>query len=150
MAAPNLMSPATKHFLRHYLEMVVAMFLGMGLLMPPTGGALRAVGTSWSELHTSAPALMLLGMALTMTVPMVGWMRFRGHGRGANTEMAAAMLLPAFAVIVLLWAGLVRDIDMLLVIEHVAMLASMLAAMLLRRDEYTGAPGRGHVAQARA
>jgi len=134
------MSASTKHFLRHYLEMVIAMFLGMGLLMPPTGLALDAFGSSWSELRTSAPALMLLGMALTMTVPMVGWMRFRGHRWRANTEMTAAMLLPALAVMALLWAGLVEDIGVLLVIEHVAMLASMLAAMLLRRAEYSHGP----------
>jgi hypothetical protein len=33
-----------------------------------------------SELREDAPALSLLGMAVVMTVPMVGWMRYRGHG----------------------------------------------------------------------
>ena len=131
------MSASTKHFVRHYVEMVIAMLLGMGLLMPPIGWALGAVDSSWSELRTSAPALMLLGMAVTMTVPMIGWMAFRGHGRRANTEITAAMLLPALAVVALLWTGLVADLGILLVIEHVAMLASMLAAMLLRRAEYS-------------
>ena len=145
------MSATTKHFVRHYVEMVIAMFLGMGLLMPPTGWALGAVDSSWSELHTTAPALMLLGMAVTMTVPMVAWMAFRGHGWRANAEMSAAMFLPAFAVTGLLWAGLVEDIGALLVLEHVAMLASMLAAMLLRRAEYSGAAhGRGHLEQVAA
>ena len=94
---------------------------------------------------------MLLGMAVTMTVPMIGWMAFRGHGRRANMEMTAAMLLPAFAVVALLWAGLVTDLGILLVIEHVAMLASMLAAMLLRRAEYShGTHRRRRVAQVAA
>ena len=131
------MSASTKQFVRHYVEMVIAMFLGMGLLMPPIGWALGAVDSSWSALRTSAPALMVLGMAVTMTVPMIGWMAFRGHGRRVNLEMTAAMLVPAFGVVALLWAGFVTDLGILLVIEHVAMLASMLAAMLLRRAEYS-------------
>jgi hypothetical protein len=123
-------------FVRHYVEMVIAMFLGMAVLGVPAGWAMGTLGTSWSELHTSAPALMLLGMAVTMTVPMVAWMRYRGHGWQANTEMSVAMFLPTFAVIALLGGRLVEDIGALLLIEHVAMLLSMLAAMLLRPAEY--------------
>jgi hypothetical protein len=129
-------SSATRHFIRHYVEMVVAMFLGMAVLGLPAGWALGAAGSSWSELNTDAPALMLLGMAATMTIPMVAWMRYRGHGWRPNTEMAASMILPTFASVGLL-AARAMDIDALLAIEHVAMLLAMLAAMLLRRDEYT-------------
>ena len=77
-----------RHFIRHYAEMVIAMFAGMGLLGVPAGWALGAMGTSWSALHHDAPALMLFLMAVTMTVPMVGWMRYRGHGWQANAEMS--------------------------------------------------------------
>jgi hypothetical protein len=86
--------------------------------------------------------LMLLGMGITMTVPMVAWMRHRGHGWQASNEMAASMLIPTAGAIALLGAGLVSDIDTLLVIEHAVMLPGMLVAMLLRPDEYThGAHG---------
>jgi hypothetical protein len=124
------------HFIRHYTEMVIAMFLGMAVLGVPAGWALGAVGSSWDELNNDAPALMLLGMAATMTIPMVAWMRYRGHGWRANTEMAASMVLPTFAAIGVLAAG-AMDIGALLVVEHIAMLLGMLAAMLLRLDEYT-------------
>jgi hypothetical protein len=130
-------SAATKRFVRHYIEMVAAMFLGMAVLGLPTGWALGALGSSWSDLHAHAPAAMLLVMAVIMTVPMVGWMAYRGHGRRANAEMAASMFLPTFGVIGLLGAGLVTDPMALMTVEHVAMLPSMLAAMLLRRDEYS-------------
>ena len=73
------MSTSSRHFVRHYLEMVVAMVLGMAVLGLPAGIALDALGMSSSELRNDAPALMLFGMAVTMTVPMVGWMRYRGH-----------------------------------------------------------------------
>jgi len=43
-------SPSTRHFVRHYVEMVVAMFLGMLVLGVPAGWALGAVDSSWSEL----------------------------------------------------------------------------------------------------
>jgi len=129
------MSASRRQFVRHYVEMVVAMFLGMGVLLPPLGAALRAAGTS---LHGS-DVLMISAMALTMTVPMVGWMRFRGHGWPVCADMTAAMAIPALTVLALLWSGLVADLGSLLVIEHLAMLPSMLVAMVLRRDEYTGA-----------
>jgi hypothetical protein len=137
---------STRHFIRHYVEMVVAMFLGMAVLGLPAGWVLSAMGTSWSDLST---APMLLLMATTMTVPMVGWMAYRGHGRRANTEMSASMFLPTFAVIGLLWAGLVTDVGVLLGVEHVAMLLSMLAAMLMRRAEYTQHHGHSHAREGR-
>ena len=80
---------------------------------------------------------MLAEMAVTMTLPMIAWMRFRGHAWRPCNEMAASMLLPAAAAIGLLGAGLVTDAGMLMVVEHAAMLTSMLIAMLLRRGEYT-------------
>jgi hypothetical protein len=135
------MSPATRHFVRHYIEMVVAMFLGMGVLSLPAGWVMGAMGTSWSELDT---APMMLVMAGTMTAPMIGWMRYRGHGWRANGEMAASMFLPAFAVIGLLWADVLTDVGVLFAIEHVAMLLSMLAAMVLRRAEYVGPCAAAH------
>jgi hypothetical protein len=131
------MSPPIRQFARHYAEMVLAMLLGMAVLWMPAKLALGGVGMSSQELHDSAAA-MLLVMATTMTVPMVAWMRFRGHGWPLSLEMAASMYLPTFAALALLSAGLVEDLGVLMTLEHVAMLLSMLAAMLLRRDEYSG------------
>jgi len=131
----TLTSSSTGRFVRHYIEMVVAMFLGMAVLAMPARMALAAAGTSWSELGTSA---MLLAMAVEMTVPMVAWMRYRGHDWRPSGEMAAAMLLPTFVAVALDAGGLVSDGGMLMVGEHVAMLLGMLAAMLLRPAEYTG------------
>jgi hypothetical protein len=128
---------STRHFARHYGEMVLAMLLGMAVLWMPAKLALGAVGMSSQELHDSAAA-MLPTMATTMTVQMVAWMRFRGHGWPASLEMAASMYLPTFAALALHSGGLVEDLGALMTLEHVAMLLSMLAAMLLRRDEYSG------------
>ena len=133
------MSAATRHFAHHYVEMLVAMFLGMAVLGLPAVAALGLAGMSASELRNDAPALLLLGMGVTMTAAMVAWMRYRGHGWPACADMTAAMFIPTFGVIALLPSGLVDEIGTLLTIEHVVMPVSMLGAMLLRRAEYTGA-----------
>jgi hypothetical protein len=108
----------------------------MFVLGTPAVWALGAFGVTMSELHTDLPAAMFLGMATTMTVPMVAWMRHRGHGWKPNAEMSLSMFLPTFAVIAVLWAGLMTDVGALMLFEHVAMLLAMLGAMLLRPGEY--------------
>ena len=116
------MTISTRHFIRHYVEMLVAMFLGMLVLGAPALVALGAAGVSSAELRSEAPALLLLGMGVTMTVPMVAWMRYRGHGWAASNEMAASMLIPTAGVISLLGTRLVDDVGTLLAVEHVVML----------------------------
>jgi hypothetical protein len=126
------------HFVRHYIEMVVAMFVGMFALGLPLGALLGVAGIDVAAWQTDARELLLLGMAFTMSVPMAAWMRHRGHGWAPVWEMTGSMFAPSFAAIGLLWAGAVEDTDALLYIQHVGMLPSMLAVMLLRLDEYTG------------
>ena len=123
------MSASARHFLRHYGEMVLAMFLGMAILGFPVDRAMSAAGAD-------SDAFMFLGMATTMTVPMVGWMLYRGHGWRANAEMSASMFVPTFAVIGVLTTGILTDIGVLMLVEHVAMLLAMAGVMLLRPDEY--------------
>ena len=93
-------------FVRHYGEMVAAMFLGMAVLSTPAGWVMSAFGTGWGDISTE---MMILVMATTMTVPMIGWMVYRGHGTRANAEMSASMYVPAFAAIALLWSGMVTE-----------------------------------------
>jgi hypothetical protein len=141
------MSTTTKHLIRHYAEMVAAMFLGMALLGPPAVWALGALGIDWADLSNDSPALMFVGMATTMTVPMLGWMMYRGHGWRANAEMSASMFGPTLAVIGVLWAGLLTDLGVLMLVEHVAMLLAMAGVMLLRPAEYAHHHGHDHHAE---
>lgn len=126
-------------FFRHYLEMVAAMLVGMFVL----GGVLRAVlaGLGVEYSMASHPELMLAEMALTMTVAMAAWMRYRGHGWAATLEMSAAMLVPGLAMVPLVWRD-VLDGGMAMMLEHLVMFPLMLAVMLRRRDEYAVAHGR--------
>ena len=123
------MSPSVKHFLRHYGEMVLAMFLGMAVLGLPVDWAMNSVGAD-------SDAFMFLGMATSMTVPMVGWMIHRGHGWRANAEMSASMYVPTFAAIAVLTTGILTDIGVLMLAEQIVMLLAMAGVMLLRPDEY--------------
>src|SRR3954447_700532 len=129
-------SHQNRRFIRHYLEMVIAMFAGMVVLGIPGEAALRAIGDSSSELQADAPAVALLVMAFIMTVPMVAWMRRMGHGWQPCNEMAASMFLPTFLVIGLMAAG-AADFGTAMGLEHLLMLPAMLVAMLLRREEYS-------------
>jgi hypothetical protein len=115
-------------FALHYLEMVAAMLAGMA-----------ALGVSQVVVDMpGGTGVELVEMAVWMTVPMVAWMRFRGHGWRPCGEMTLAMLLPTAGALALLGTGVVTDADTLVMLDHTAMFPAMLVAMLLRRDEYTG------------
>jgi len=127
-----MLQTPTAHFIRHYLEMVIAMLLGMAVLGIPGFIALEAAGVD-----TQAAGVLLWGMALLMTVPMVAWMRHRGHGWLPCWEMAAAMIVPTIGALALLEAGALDDAHAAMGVQHVVMFPAMLGVMLLRRDEYT-------------
>jgi len=116
----------------HYLEMVIAMAVGMVALHPVWTFALDAVG--WSGFLDS-PEAMAMVMATNMTIAMTAWMRFRGHSWRPCVEMGAAMYLPFVVLFVPMWAGLISSGAMYLW-GHVLMLVAMAGAMAIRPDEY--------------
>jgi flagellar biosynthetic protein FliP len=123
-------------FLRHYVAMVVAMMAGMMLVGGPLRGILAGAGY-WAVLDRGSDLSLLL-MYASMTLPMVAWMRHRGHSWRQATEMTAAMVVPAALLVGLdrrLWGP-----------SHLAMLLGMLALMLCRRQEYVHGPAHasGH------
>ena len=122
-------------FIRHLLEMVLAMMVGMGLF----GLALTAFG----EPPGYTSLLVKYGlMGAFMAAPMVGWMRFRGHPWRDGAEMAAAMLLPMLAPVALVEVGVgVPGLTegSLMVLSHVAMVGGMVALMLYRFERYAHA-----------
>ncbi len=95
-----------RRFLRHLAEMVAAMMIGMFV---GYGSFLSMVGTSGNQARHDYPTASLLVMALSMTIPMVAWMRFRRHTWRSSIEMGAAMLLPAVPFLACLWAHVFRD-----------------------------------------
>ncbi|MFG2001122.1 hypothetical protein ACGFNU_18455 [Spirillospora sp. NPDC048911] len=130
-------------FLRHYLEMVVAMLVGMVVVGAAVRGVLAVMGLEFPSRH---PELVALEMAFDMSVGMVAWMRYRGHGWPGTLEMTGVMFAPAIALFPLLWLGAVSG-DTFMVLEHVLMLPLMYLVMLRRRGEYGGTnPTQGELA----
>src|SRR4051794_23924746 len=86
------------HFVRHYLEMVAAMFAGMFAL----GGLEDLV---WPALTARADVAAMV-MATNMSLGMAAWMRFRGHSWRGIGEMSASMYVPFAVLLVPYWAGL--------------------------------------------
>jgi hypothetical protein len=121
-----------RRFLRHYLEMVAAMLVGMLVLGAVLRGVLALAGLGYPAGY---PELVALEMAVTMSAGMVAWMRHRGHGWPATLEMVGAMFAPAVTLVPLLWLGVLGGDD-LLTLEHVAMFPLMFLVMLRRRAEY--------------
>jgi hypothetical protein len=119
----------TRQSARHYLEMVVVMLVGMAVLSVPAEWV-------WPG---DDPTLILARMAATMTVPMVPWMLWRGHGWRPSLEMAGAMVVPSLGAIALAEAGVA--VWLLMTVEHVAMLVAMFAVMIARPHEYSHGSG---------
>jgi hypothetical protein len=134
-------SALTRDFARHYVEMVVVMLAGMGLLALP---ARWATDAALPEVDGDDPTLMLARMAATMTLAMIPWMRWRGHGWQPCLEMAAAMIVPAIGVMALLEVGVVEAVWLSMTLEHVAMFAAMFLVMIARPQEYSHARCETH------
>ncbi|KAB2347518.1 hypothetical protein [Actinomadura rudentiformis] len=118
-------------FTRHYIEMIIAMFVGMGVL-----GVLFAVaGLDFS--FERDPELAYLLMAFNMSVGMAVIMRFRRHSWPATLEMCGAMFAPVVPLFPLLWLNVI-DGETVMLVAHVAMFPLMLGIMFWRRTEYTG------------
>ncbi len=123
--------PAVR-FLAHYLEMVVVMLAGMGVL----GGAFALIKSAVG--FETGDAFDLAAMGAWMTIPMVAWMAWRGHSRAATLDMAAAMIVPTLFSLALLGGTIVTDVHGLMLIEHTLMFTAMFGVMLYRREEYIG------------
>lgn len=116
-----------KRFTLHYVEMVLAMFVGMGVLALPWM-------LIWPDLD-EYPVADTLVMAANMTIGMAAWMALRGHGRQMIVEMSAAMVAPFLLLLVPYTAGVITA-DTVMMAGHMLMFLTMLAAMLLRREDY--------------
>src|SRR5689334_12241912 len=81
----TLRGPSLRRLGRHYLEMIVAMILGMVVLSPVESLLFGPIGWQYVE---ADPELRSLVMATNMTVAMTAWMVYRRHRRAPIAEMA--------------------------------------------------------------
>jgi hypothetical protein len=120
-------------FWRHFLEMLAAMFVGMVV----TGGVfLSIVGVkTWDEVTVQYPTQSLIAMAVGMTVPMVGWMLYRGMGLRSSAEMAGAMVVPVIPFLCLVWFGVTKSAQC--GAYCAVMVLSMLILMRVQRTQHS-------------
>ena len=120
-------------FARHFGEMVLAMFVGMVVLGGAAELLFAAAGSSLSDQPGGTQGTL---MGLNMTVPMVLWMRHRGHAAARTVEMALSMIVPSLAAAALAWAGALGSAAAL-GIQHAVMIPAMLGVMLWRYQDYS-------------
>ncbi len=95
--ARQLLHTRLGRFLTAYLEMTLAMVVGMGVFGVVWDAA-------WPGL-TGRPDVMALTMAFDMTVGMAAWMWVRRHAPRHIAEMSAVMVLPFLVLLVPYWLG---------------------------------------------
>jgi hypothetical protein len=136
-------STRTRRFLRHFFEMLLVMMLGMCVLGAAFGAFHElAFGSGFAAAWRDHVGLAAFAMAFNMTVPMVLWMRYRGHSWERGGEMAAAMNLPVLPLLVLYGVDVIPARGVLEG-QMMLMIPAMLGAMLYRKEEYS-APHTAH------
>jgi hypothetical protein len=111
------------------LAMMVGMIVGAAVF-------LSAVGMQADEALRRYPVVFTLVMVLSMTVPMVAWMRHRGHAWRSCSVMVAAMVVPAIPLICLRLAHVISG--PVCSSYCAASVLAMVLVMLHRRSEYRG------------
>ena len=143
-------SKKVRRFLRHLFEMIVVMMLGMCMLGAAFGAFHEfAFGSGFAAAWRDHVVLAAFAMAFNMTVPMVLWMRYRGHSWERGGEMAAAMNVLVLPLLVLYGLGAIPAPGVL-GLQMMLMVPAMLGVMLYRKDEYSAPHHRsGHPARRR-
>jgi hypothetical protein len=121
---------AVRHSVLHLGEMFLAMMIGMAALDAVFNGILTVAGISYVDVVDDAPTVVALILMFNMTVPMLLWMRIRGHEASEVSEMGVAMAVVGATTVFLLWLSVI-DAAAICGVECGLMLPAMVAAMLL-------------------
>jgi flagellar biosynthetic protein FliP len=131
-------------FVGHYVQMSVAMYVGMLL---PVGLLLSAFGLS--GLFSRSPEARALLMTGQMVLGMAAWMGIRRHPWRHTVEMSAGMAVSTVVAAVASLAGLLPHTAAGSTPVSLLMWAGMLVAMLFRWRDYARY-GHCHGARKRA
>ena len=134
-------------FLAHFGEMCVTMCVGTAVLSLLFFGGAALLG--YTNLLQRFPELSTAVLAINMSLPMVAWMRIRGHEWRPTLEMAGAAIAVGILLIAALSVGLVPTSGDLVLRQCGLSCLAMLAVMLFRLDLYTrhaGHVSHGHAA----
>ena len=123
------------NFARHFVEMCIAMCIGVALANVIIAAAGAATGL---DVRGQFPVLTLAALAVFITLPMVAWMRFRAMAWRPILEMCAAGIAVVIAAAGLgLVSATLVSVGTLCGLECLG----MFVAMLFRYDLYSGKTG---------
>ena len=121
------------YFLWHFLEMCLTMCIG-GITLNVLF-FLAAAQVGYRDLVERSPELSLLAIGINLAVPMVLWMRFRGHQWRPTLEMASTSIILPILLIGAAWLGIIPESSRLILLKIFAC-PVMLIPMLFRLDLY--------------
>ena len=137
-SAPPVALPRSRqawNFARHFVEMCIAMCIGVALANVIIAAAGAATGL---DVRAQFPVLTLAALAVFITLPMVAWMRFRAMAWRPILEMCAAGIAVVIAAAGLgLVSATLVSVGTLCGLECLG----MFVAMLFRYDLYSGKTG---------
>jgi hypothetical protein len=131
------------HFLRHYVEMCLAMCFGL-LLSVLLFWAAAQFG--YPDLRQQLPELSILLIAFLLALPMAAWMLLRGMEWRPTLEMSGATFGLGIVLSGLAWLGVLPRSSLLQISLCCLACPLCFVVMLLRLDLYTGR--KGHHMQA--
>lgn len=134
-ARPVRSRRVTRAFVRHYVEMVLAMFAGMIVVGLAVKGLLMFTGADAVERAIDGPIAAAAVMCAYMVAGMAAWMAYRRHTVRQNVEMNLAMVSPMVLLVPLEIAGTI-DGHGLMIWLHVLMFGAMWLYMLWRPIEH--------------
>jgi hypothetical protein len=133
-------------FLWHLIQMIVAMEAGMAVYHLLLGTLLAQTG--YAALTKAYPLFGYWMMVVSMTLPMIGLMRFQRSSWRHCLEMSVAMVAPSAMLTLLALVGSI-SFGLLSGAGDPAMYLAMTAYMLYRRDDH-GAHGHSSHPHTRA
>jgi|SRR5689334_15622974 hypothetical protein len=122
------LSPFTRHFLEMLGVMAAGMFVAAAIFC-------SVIGMTWDRALVEHPIESLLVVAAGMSIPMFGWMVYRGMGLRNATEMGAAMVVPVLPFLGLVWVDATTTAQC--GAYCITTIVAMLTLMLFRRSEYS-------------
>lgn len=129
----------------HYLEMCMVMCVGAISLNVLFFGAAALLG--YTDLPQRAPVLTVLVIAISLSLPMAAWMRFRRMEWRPTLEMSGSTMVAGLLLIAAYWLDIIAKDSLMGLQTGILACPLMLAVMLFRFPLYSTSHKRHHAHQ---
>jgi hypothetical protein len=129
-------------FVMHYVEMCMVMCVGAISLNVLFFGAAALLG--YTDLPQRAPVLTVLVIAISLSLPMALWTRFRGMEWRPTLEMSGSTMVAGLLLIVAYWLDIIAKGSLMGLQTGLLACPLMLAVMLFRFPLYSTSHKRHH------